>query len=290
MTLITVIIAIALSHSVRGIAGLRTLGWYTRYVEMLNARLVKSRFWDGPGGLVIVVVPLVLAVALLQAYLTGLAGFLFAIVVLVYAWGSRDLDEDVEQYLEALDEGDMERARAHAQHLVGAEVSEDHTGRDLVAGIVDESLRRWFGVLLWFCLFGATGAATFRLLQKLSEGVELTWDLPKGLHDSAVLLYRALAWPAAVLEALALAVSTDFDTVMQNWRKWYRREDQSFFSLDPSFLGAVGAATVGALQTEEDETSSESGWYVRCAMRILWRALIVWLTVLALLTLVGLAR
>lgn len=289
MTLIAVIIAIALSHSITGIAGLRTTHWFTRYAEALDRAFKGRRFWNGPLGVALIVVPPVLAVAVVQAYLTGLAAFVFGVVILVYTWGSRDLDQDVDHYLEAIDSGDEDAAAGHINHLVGHAVAEEHIEDELVAGIFDQSLRRWFGVLLWFCLFGAAGAVTFRLIQKLSEGVRLLVDMPEQLHENAALLYSAMAWPAAVLEALAIAVSANFDAVVRAWQAWYADAGRGIFNPDPRFLGSVGMSAVAALQSDHDDEEHTTGpaWRVRCAMRLLWRALVVWLTVLAVLTLVG---
>jgi len=289
VTLIAVIIAIALSHSITGIAGLRTTRWFTRYAEALNRLFKGRRLWNGALGVAVIIVPPVLAVALVQAYLTGLAGFAFGVAILVYTWGSRDLDRDVESYLEALDRGDKNSALGHLKHLLGHEVAREHTEDELVAAIFNESLQRWFGVLLWFCLFGAAGAVTFRLIQKLSQGVQLLSDMPERLHEDTVLLHGALAWPVAVLEVLALAVSTNFDAVMRAWRAWVADAGHGLLNPDPGFVGPVGLSAVNAmrsdLQDEEDTTGPT--WRVRCAMRLLWRALMVWLTVLAVFTLVG---
>lgn len=289
MTLIAVIIAIALSHSITGIAGLRTTHWFTYYAEALNRLFKGRRFWDGALGVALVIVPPVLAVAVVQAYLTGLAGFVFGVAILVYTWGSRDLDQDVDHYLEAMDRGDEGAASGHVKHLVGHEVVEKHTEDELVAGIFDQSLQRWFGVLLWFCLFGAAGAVTFRLIQKLSQSVQLLADMPERLHEDATLLYGALAWPVAVLEILALAVSTNFDAVMRAWRARVADAGQGFVNPDPGVVGPVGLGAVNALQSDlaDEEDTTSPTWRVRCAMRLLWRALMVWLTVLAAFTLVG---
>ena len=75
----------------------------------------ENGFWRGRYGILLALLPPLLAVALFQlaldAPLLGLAGLVFGIAVLFYCWGPRDLDLDVTAILDAPD-ADPRRQRS----------------------------------------------------------------------------------------------------------------------------------------------------------------------------------
>ena len=87
--------------------------------------------------------------------LLGLVGLLFSVLVLVYAWGPRDLDVDVEAIIDAHEPAARREAIARLWPD-GETVAAD--GPALVEAVFRNALRRWFGVLFWFLLLGPIGA------------------------------------------------------------------------------------------------------------------------------------
>src|SRR3546814_13673261 len=76
-----------------------------------------------------------------------------------YAWGPRDLDQDVDQLLHA---DDADSAPALAARLnPDAPVALEPAS--LVSAVFPVALQRWFGVLLFFLLLGPMGVLGFRL-------------------------------------------------------------------------------------------------------------------------------
>ena len=158
LTLIAAVIALVLGHVAPSLASaVRDYGWYQRWLQWLDARF-PTGFWRGRYGIVLALLPPLLLVGLFQAALDkpllGFAGLLFAIAVLFYSWGPRDLDLDVEAIVDA---PDPHRARRLPRSLrTGARA----TARCAVAGRsgVLAAQRRWFGVLFWFLLLGPVGA------------------------------------------------------------------------------------------------------------------------------------
>lgn len=287
-TLLAVVLALVLGHTIRAIPAARRLDWYLSWNEWLAAH--RSR---GPGwGLLLVWLPPLLLVALLQwwlgAILYGLPGFVFALLVLVYSWGPRDLDMDVEAVIDAPDP--VAREQALEKLGIAASGGQAEPAR-LVDAVFHGALRRWFGVLFWFLVLGPVGALAYRLLVVSADGPGLAW-LEGRERDWAAGLMRAADWPVAQAMTLALALVGDFDRVLGCWRDWHA----SGFSLDSGFLLAAGRACV---RSEVDDDPVEMldatvpvGFapgisVLREAMGLVWRILLLWLAVLALFVLAG---
>ncbi|AKC86294.1 hypothetical protein [Pseudoxanthomonas suwonensis] len=292
ITLVAVIAALVLGHVAPALGGsLRQFQWYTHWLEWLGTHSREGAFWRGRHGIWLAVLPPVLLVALLQFALDGrvlgLASLVFGVVVLVCAWGPRDLDIDVEA---ALDASDPDTRRARLAQLApepGAAVVE---GPVLPGVVVRSGLRRWFAPLLWFLLLGPAGAVLYRLVERaaLADAAVLPADNAAGAR--AVL--RWLEWPVAQLMTLALALAGNFDLVFRAWRA----AGGDRWQADSGFLEASGRAAVRGELAEEAEDYLREGQplpvagdlvELRDAMSLVWRMLLLWLALLALLIIAG---
>lgn len=295
MTLIAILAALGLGHFAPGLADVRRTGWVHDWNAWVARRLGGYDGFDSAAGVVSVLLPPLLAVALLQVLLAGmyygLAVFAFSVAVLIWAWGPRDLDEDVNAYLDALDGGDTNSQRQAAQRIVPgplpAEAGDE--AETVVAWIYLGALERWFGVVFWFLVLGPLGAVLYRLTHVLAhEAVEA--HMGEGFLAAARRLRRLLDWPACLLMALGLAVVGHFDAVIQAWRDYYRQAERGFFALDPGYLLAAARATLAAPPTgwaDDDNVSHDVRWQISTSMNLVWRVLFVWLSVVALLTVAG---
>lgn len=298
VTLIAVVIALLLGHLAQPfVAALRQYDWYADWLRWLSARFGEGSAWRRRFGIAIALVPPLLVVGLFQlaldAPLLGLVGLLFAVAVLVYAWGPRDLDVDVDAITAASDPV----ARREAAARLWPEGQEPlMDGGSLVEAVFRNALRRWFGVLFWFLLLGPVGALLYRLAVLSVEG-EAATQVPSATGEGARRLLAALDWPVAQLMTLALALVGNFDTVLAAWREG----GGASMSLDNRFLGAVARASVRSELVEEasdyaDENGVVPARYMavatdlpelRDAMSLVWRCLLVWLAVLALFVIAG---
>ncbi|HET8818569.1 MAG TPA: regulatory signaling modulator protein AmpE [Xanthomonadaceae bacterium] len=302
ITLIAVVVALVLGHAAPALTGLRQYDWYTAWTRWLDARLGDGGFWRGRWGVVLALLPPLLVVVLFQAALDapllGLVGLLFAIAVLFYAWGPRDLDVDVEAIVEAPD-ADARREAVARLWPEGATVAADGRlpeGPALVEAVFRNALRRWFGVLFWFLILGPVGALGYRLVQLSAEG-EASRALPGDNADGARWLLSLLDWPVAQLMTLAMALVGNFDSVLTAWKD----SGGASFDLDNRFLGASARASVRSELADEameyvEEGLAPSGALVRQlgelpelrdAMSLVWRILLLWLAVLALFVIAG---
>jgi AmpE protein len=298
VTLIAVIIALLLGHLAQPfVAALRQYDWFTDWLRWLSTRFGEGSAWRGRFGIAIAMVPPLLVVGLFQLALDlpllGLVGLLFAVAVLVYAWGPRDLDVDVDAITAA---SDPVARREAAARLWPAGQEPLMDGGSLVEAVFRNALRRWFGVLLWFLLLGPVGALLYRLAVLAVEG-EAATQMPSATSEGARRLLAVLDWPAAQLMTLALALVGNFDTVLAAWRE----AGGASTSLDNRFLGAVARASVRSELVEEasdyaDENGVVPARYMavatdlpelRDAMSLVWRCLLVWLAVLALFVIAG---
>ena len=120
ITLVAVVLALVLGHVAPSlVAAFRRHAWYDAWLRWLGeGGRGSAGFWGGRYGIALALVPVLLAVALLQWLLDGplygLPGLLFDIVVLVYAWGPRDLAVDVEAIIDAHDATTRRAAIARA--------------------------------------------------------------------------------------------------------------------------------------------------------------------------------
>ena len=286
--LIAVVVSLLLGHVFTALPSLRRYDWFIGWLHWLG-RQTGGEDWPNKIGLLIAVGLPLLAVGAAQFLIDdlwyGLPAFFFALLALLYTWGPRDLNIDVEAVIEARD---PEARRAAAAALFpegGVPVVE---GPTLVAAVFRCALWRWFGVLFWFLVAGAVGAIGYRLISLCAQG-EARRSLPAGQRGAARVTLAVLNWPVAQLMTFALALAADFDRVLSAWRDWHAQGVR----LDLGFLDAAARASVASELAEEDAYAVDGPAQapdlleLRDAMSLVWRILLLWLGVLALFVLAG---
>ena len=148
VTLIAAVVALVLGHLAQSLAAsVRHYGWYGDWLRWIGSRFPEGSFWHGRGGLILALLPPLLGVGLFQLALDepliGLGGLVFAIVVLFYAWGPRDLDlDEVEEYeLVYPADADLERNRISVLAPIGTAILGYRVG-DVIEWKVPAGLRR----------------------------------------------------------------------------------------------------------------------------------------------------
>jgi membrane protein required for beta-lactamase induction len=286
MNLISILIAlVAATYFYKSIQEWRQFDWFYRYTDRVYERLAGMPWRDGAFGVIIILGSVVAGVWLVDAMLdnvAGVFGFLFGIVVLIFSLGPRDLADDVEHFVAAIARDDGEAACIYATNMLGFEVAENESeaAQHVKEGILVQANIRQFGVLLWFMLLGPVGAALFRLACELRS--HLT-TVDSGFAASVNDLYRILIWLPARLMVFAFAVAGSFvDTVthLKSFSDIWRVNSEAL--LVEAGLGAIFHEPHGRL---EDGSPDLEG--VAQVMALVKRTLLVWLAVLAMLTLAG---
>lgn len=292
MTLAAVVVALALGHVAQGLAAaVRRHGWFDDWLRWLGAKSRADGAWHGRWGIALALSPPLLAVGLLQwaldAMLYGALGLLFGIGVLFYCWGPRDLDLDVDAIVDAPDAATRSAAIARLSPN-GADMPM------LVVAVFHAARRRWFGVLFWFLVAGASGAVLYRLAALAAEDDAAL--LPADNANGAKRLLAWLDWPVSQLMALFMALVGDFDTVFSAWKQ----NGGAGFDADADFLGAAGRASVRTELADDAQDYADAGESaseiardlgpmaeLRDAMSLVWRTLVAWLAVIALFVIAG---
>ena len=299
ITLIAVVIALVVGHTMPSLVALRRYDWFIHWLEWLAAQLGEQAGWRRAWGLAIALAPPLLVVLLLQLGLRealfGLPAFLFALLALFYAWGPRDLDHDVEAVVDATD---AEARRNAARRLFPDRETPALDGASLVEAVFRCALWRWFGVLFWFLLLGPFGALMYRLVALCAQG-EARRRLPEAASQAAAKVLGILDWPVAQLMTLALALVGNFDGVFTAWKD----TGGASLATDHRYLAAAARASVRSELAEEALDAADGDFEaasvaivatplgglpeLRDAMSLVWRILLLWLAVLALFVIAG---
>ena len=246
--------------------------------------------------LIAALAPVAAALALYYAlyWLSPFAALLANIAALYLTLGFRQFSHFFTGIQAALRDGEIDRAR----ELIGAWRGEPaaHRSREEVIRLAIEeaiaaSHRHVFAVLFWFVVLpGPSGAILYRMAVFLNR----RWGGKGEFGRFAGHVLNVLEWPAVRLTAAAFAVVGDFEDAIYCWRTqagaWPDRN-----------LGIVLAAGAGALGVKLGMPLSEvEGLYARSELGLgeaadapfldstvglLWRALVLWIFVLIILTL-----
>lgn len=283
-SLLTVLIALGLLHLRPQLARWGSDRAFRQWIGQLGDT-------SGVGRVVLaLLVPLVLCALLIwllgRLPLGELWQALFALAVLLYSFGPRGFEADLEAILQAPD-GLQREATAQALTEDGETIP--WRAAALGEAIAYAALRRRFGVLFWFFLFGPVGALLYRLAQTLGRDGSLQLDTSSA--TSARYLANALDWLPAQLLTLTLAVVGHWEAVIGAWRQWHSQAvASSWYSSGPGFLGAAAQADAlsdieGGDGYAEDRTDPLAE-LVRLRSALL-RALLAWLSVVALIVIGG---
>jgi adenosylcobinamide-phosphate synthase len=247
---------------------------------------------------------------------------LWSVAVLYVTLGFRQFSHHFTNIRDALDNGDEPRARellAQWQQVDASELPRSEIVRHVIEYSVLAAHRHVFGVLAWFSVlaafgFGPAGAVLYRM----AEFVGRYWKYrartqlqpaSAALQSAAARAWNAIDWLPARITALAFAVVGSFEEAIDCWRNYAQR-----FPNDSD--GVILAATSGAVNVRLGGEALKSAAFVpnssqsfrttggeamadtestpgreaevahlRSIVGLVWRSVVLWMVLLALLTL-----
>jgi len=143
--------------------------------------------------------------------------------------------------------------------------------------LLEEQLRELFAPLFWFLLLGPVAALAYHLLRLMAEG-----DEGPAVTYARQLLHYA-EWPVARVLALSFALAGDFTSAWQHWLECaLDREMTALDLLDASMVRAQSVDLKGAPDAVTGVVLTQA---LGTMQGLLHRALVLWIVLLALHTL-----
>jgi AmpE protein len=287
MNLIALILGLVLERLLTRSLHLRELGWLDDWFGR-GARWIRSApgtagAWIALGVVLLPVVPVAWIAWTFRDALAGTAYIAFATLVLFFSLGPYDLLAQLKDWLEASERGDEATATEIADAIRASDrrPPPEPTVWALETAIFVQANHRIFGVVFWFMLLGPAGAWAYRVTDLFRRHMRATGTGGRATRLVET-LFGVVAWIPARLLALSYAVSGSFDDAFEDWRAYYQRTSASFFSTSEIILAAAGIGAIRRRCPEDDKLAA-----VRAARELLRRTLVIWITVIAVLTLVG---
>lgn len=257
---------------------------------------------------------------LLDSFLGWPLALLWSVAVLYLALGFRQFSHHFTAIRDALDTGDEAQARELLAQWQQVEVT-DLPRSELLRHVIEYSVlaahRHVFGVLACYSVFAALGfGPAGAVLYRMAEFVARYWlhrsrtttqPVSEPLQSAAARAWHMIDWLPARITAGAFAVVGSFEEAIDNWRHHAQR-----FPNDND--GVILAATAGAVNVrlggealrsafatpnapgygavDEQPADSESTpgreaepGHLRSVVGLVWRSVVLWMVLLALLTL-----
>ena len=280
--------------------------WISQTLDAGHSRLAWTT-WSLAVG-----VPAVIATVVhwsLMAIFGWPIAMIWSVAVLYATLGFRQFSHHFTDIRDALDVGDERLARellAEWQHVEVGSLPRSELLRHVIEHSVLSAHRHVFGVLTWFSIlaalgFGPAGAVIYRMSEMVSRAWQASPKPNRGwvsdtLQAAALKAWHRVDWFPARLTAVAFAVVGNFEEAIDCWRNHAQR-----FPDDND--GVVLSATAGALNvrlggealradTEDNSQDSESTpgrtpeiAHLSSVVGLVWRTVVLWMVLLALLTL-----
>jgi len=277
MALISIILGLFLDRTFSHLHDLRDMTWFEFYTQsvlrLTGKRVPPLQF------IFILSLPVLFLLGIqifLYDFLFNLPGFIFGIAVFIYCLGPACLSSDIEAYIHARTLGDDDEALHYAGTITNtaASTSPDQQTSDVTRAILSIANERIFSVIFWFVILGPFGAMLYRLISELSKQDE--YD---DLAEFSEFIHSLMAWAPARMLASGYALTGNFDGAYHAYKD--RAISSDFSHSNHEVLVATG---LGAMRNQEEGNELSS---IYSAQALVMRAVIVWIGILAVMTLGG---
>lgn len=272
---------------------------------------------------VAVLVPAVVVAAVYLAirHFSLFAGLAFDVLLLYLTLGFRQFSHFFTDIRDALDRGDENAARsllAEWRHLDASELPRTEVLRHVIEHALLAAHRHVFGVFFWFVVLSALGLGpTGAVLYRMAEFASRYWafrhkamDAPvnDGLAELSRRWFGVIDHVPARLTAFGFAVVGNFEEAVAGWRRdaglWQHANEGIILA---AAAGAVGVQlggsaapgvtpdrsktfTAGADAAAVNAEGSTAGappqlGHLQSVVGLVWRSVVLWMLLVALLTL-----
>lgn len=294
--------------------------WNRRHFEAGR----RHHRWVAWGVSVLAPVVLTVAVYLAVRQLSLLLALALDVAVLYATLGFRQFSHYFTDIRDALDRGDEQEARRLVSQWRGVD-SSDWPRAELLRHVVEESIlgahRHVFGVFFCFVVFSAVGLGPAgAVLYRLAELVQRHWHRAASSHGVvpslesvtspddagfATDLFRRIDHVPARLTAFGFAVVGNFEEAINSWRRdahqWPEPNEGIVLAAAAGAVGVqlgvpVASRATPTLDVEDqaaglgsaDATGSAPPLqfgHLHSMVGLVWRSVVLWMLLLALLTL-----
>lgn len=294
MSLIAIIISLILERSVESLRRFRRFEWFNAYTDHVKD-FCSQRNWLGPLAVVLVMLAPVLVIVIVNAVLyevwLGFFSLLFSTAVLYLCLGPKDLEKQVDTFLDAWTNEDEAAANQAAEEILGKKPPTELADlqRQLVEKILLEANERVLTPIFWFVVFSALGGGPLGVvLYRLACLMKQRYAEQKDEFAEATRrLHAILGWLPAHVAALIFAIAGSFVDAFSRWRESSRQWRENW---QESVNGTVLAGGLGALKLNYDAdqaviTADDVHDRVRSSLGLVLRALVIMLVLLVIMTL-----
>jgi AmpE protein len=277
MALISIIIGLFLDRTFRHLHDLRDMTWFEFYVQLVRKFI---RNLSPPLQFIIILALPALILLLLQIslhnFLFNLPGFIFSVAIFIYCLGPVCLSTEIEAYTHARTLGDDDEALHYAGTITdsAASNSPDQQTTDVTRAILYVANERIFSTIFWFVILGPFGCMLYRLISELSKQVEY-----HELSDFAEYVHAIMAWIPARMLAAGYAFTGNFDGAYHAFKD--RAHSTALTQSNTEILVTTGLGAMRNLNIASEIAT------VYAAQALVMRAVIVWIAILAVMTLGG---
>jgi len=277
---LSILIALLIERVFDQLKTMRGFNWLARYTHWMTEVLHIDRLGSWMA-FALLFVPLLIATWMLDGIfdnaLFGLFELGFNVLVVFACLGPKDLDQQIDFYIDAVETGsDSEKINA-AKRIAG-----DNVAADLVDDLAEqvtqvskaifvEANRRLFAMIFWFLIMGPVGAVAYRLFEQFVNPQQSDEGL-KAVKSKTRQLIAWLDWLPVHLTLFAYMVSGNFDAGMQSFRK-LDKTAADMTEENAEMLRQVGFSSI---QVDTIDSNIAAVDCIRKSRGLVLRTLIVW--------------
>ncbi|MDU0811000.1 MAG: CobD/CbiB family protein [Burkholderia sp.] len=284
-----------------------------RYFDKSNLR-GNIFFW------IAIVLPWISIVSLIYFFLykiNSFLGLIWNIVIIYFTLEFRQFSKNFSDIHLSLNNADIQQAREILNKWIEIDTNNmpviEIVRYTLINGII-KSHRHLFGILFWFTSpIGAAGAILYRISEYLARNSLLSSIVDNSVSMSfsifANRIFFLIDWVPARLTSLSFAIVGNFEDAIYSWRNYANRwSDSNIGVLLTACSGALSTQLIRTMLFEPlsflenipeidadsikdrsnfipvDRNKSYTTIALQAAINLVWRAVILWMALLFILT------